>query len=156
MRGFLELLPGFDLESIGFRNAKYALQSLVRQPKAPASLISNPQLQKKQDPDGSCFFGAVTGIWTRDLVLTKDVLYRLSHSSTLRCCVSSSHSSVIYERIKLLKYTVFVLGKVPERSEGFLQLPSSKLRLLLYNALLYKSRAKKPTTVDFSRPNYFV
>ena len=27
------------------------------------------------------FFGAVSGTWTRDLVLTKDVLYLLSHNS---------------------------------------------------------------------------
>ena len=38
---------------------------------------------KKKPPYLVVFFGAVSGIWTRDLVLTKDVLYLLSHNSIL-------------------------------------------------------------------------
>ena len=39
---------------------------------------------KNQNPSSSDegFFGAATGIRTRDLILTKDVLCQLSHSST--------------------------------------------------------------------------
>ena len=36
---------------------------------------------RKRPPIMVVFFGADSGIWTRDLVLTKDVLYLLSHIS---------------------------------------------------------------------------
>ena len=41
---------------------------------------------KKKPPYLVVFFGAVSGIWTRDLVLTKDVLYLLSHNSIFNFC----------------------------------------------------------------------
>ena len=44
-------------------------------------------LLKNQNPPSfdEGFFGAATGIRTRDLILTKDVLCQLSHSSTYNC-----------------------------------------------------------------------
>ena len=59
------------------------------------------------------FFGAVSGIWTRDLVLTKDVLYLLSHNSIL-------NFAPIFKGFRLPRFTAVIL---PAQSWKSLTMP---------------------------------
>ena len=49
---------------------------------------------KKQHPFGCCFFGACGRIRTGDLLITSELLYQLSHSSTLHICCNRQYFTI--------------------------------------------------------------
>ena len=74
---FLELLPGYSLREDSYRECGPASSPFgFGNPLLVLSSIS----KTKKHPQG-VLFGAATRIRTGDLILTKDVLYQLSHSS---------------------------------------------------------------------------
>ena len=63
---------------------------------------------KNSDPSRSLFFGATNRNRTDDLILTKDVLYQLSHSSICEIIITNS-KLFVKQFFKITAFTFFML-----------------------------------------------
>ena len=77
---------GEDIHQGGYANR--ILQDLLAEPNSKREY----KMQKDRNPIGRGLFGAATQIRTGDLILTKDVLYQLSHSSISQECFPVTQS----------------------------------------------------------------
>ena len=82
------------------------------------------QLQKNQKPrpDGRGFSGAATQIRTGDLILTKDVLYQLSHSSISQECFLVTQTIITKIKNFVNTFAKFILGNLQISSFAMLSL----------------------------------
>ena len=92
--GFVKAVPDSELKLAGTISShrgfgKTASFIHFRNAKMSSSNRSTAARTKKKPPDWAVFSlsGAATQIRTGDLVLTKDALYRLSHSSISSTCL---------------------------------------------------------------------